>query len=98
MSEKFNEKLDSSSEKILEIYSRELDQDERFHHALEEAAKHPPKISKIYERGEEGHLKEEVVDLLLLAHVLKKNTRVSEEELDSAADHFIDRIDGIYGE
>ncbi len=90
------EQLESYSSKILEIYGKELDKDERIHHALEESAKHPPKIAKLYEREELGHLKEEIVDLLLLAFTLKLELEVDKEDIDDAAEHFIDKIDTIY--
>ncbi|MFB6294231.1 MAG: hypothetical protein ABEI97_00580 [Candidatus Nanohaloarchaea archaeon] len=90
------DQLDDRAEAILDIYGRELDDDGSFHHAVEELAKHPPKLAKLYEQGEAGHLKEEVVDVLLLAHVLKLHADIDAEDISDAADHFIDKIDSIY--
>jgi hypothetical protein len=88
--------LDDVAEDIIEIYSRELNDEEQFHHALEELSKHPPKVSKLFESEEETHLKEEIVDVLLLSHVLKLKKDISTEDIDSAAQHFIKKIDEIY--
>lgn len=90
------DEIDDYSDSILDIYSRELDADESFHHALEELAKHPSKLAKLYETGEAAHLKEEVVDVLLLAHVLKLKMDVTEEDIESGAKNFINKIDEIY--
>lgn len=88
--------LDKSAEDIIEIYSRELNDNEQFHHALEELSKHPSKVAKLLERDQEEHLKEEIVDILLLSHVLKLKKDISTEDIDSAAQHFIQKIDEIY--
>lgn len=88
--------LDENAEQIIDIYSRELNDEEQFHHALEELSKHPSKIAKLFEREEEKHLNEEIVDVLLLSHVLKLKEDISSEEIDSAAQHFIEKIDDIY--
>ncbi len=88
--------LDEAAEDIIEIYSRELNDEEQFHHALEELSKHPLKIAKLFEREDEEHLNEEIVDVLLLSHVLKLRKDISPEDIDSAAQHFIEKIDGIY--
>lgn len=88
--------LDENAEQIIEIYSRELNDEEQFHHALEELSKHPSKIAKLFERENEEHLNEEIVDVLLLSHVLKIKRDISSEEIDSAAQHFIEKIGGIY--
>ena len=93
---KMEDLLDKYSKDISKIYSRELGKDERVHQALEELAKHPPKISKLYEREKENHLKEEIIDILLLAHVLKNEIGVKSGAVEPAADHFIDKIDKIY--
>ena len=88
--------LEEAAEDIIEIYSRELNDEEQFHHVLEELSKHPSKIAKLFEREEESHLNEEIVDVLLLSHVLKMKKDISSEEIDSAAQHFIEKIDEIY--
>jgi len=88
--------MEKEIEEILEIYSRELDEEEIVHHIIEQIAKHPPKLAKLYENGEAEHFKEEVADVLLLAHALKKHTGVEKEEIDPAVKHFIETVDSIY--
>lgn len=88
--------LDEAAEEIIEIYSRELNDEEQFHHALEELSKHPSKVAKLFEREDEEHLNEEIVDILLLSHVLKIKKDISSKDIDSAAHHFIKKIDDIY--
>ncbi|MDY6770042.1 MAG: hypothetical protein SVU88_03645 [Candidatus Nanohaloarchaea archaeon] len=91
-------RLDELAADILDIYARELDEDGQFHHALEELAKHPPKVSRLYEQDETDHLREEIVDVLLLAHILRIRADVDAEDIEASAERFIDKVDEIYGE
>lgn len=91
------DKIDIGSKKILEIFSRKLDDKQKFYHVLEQIGKHIIKLTKLKENEDRpGHFEEEVADMYILAAVLMKLEEVDEEVLNNALEHFITKVDQIY--
>jgi len=84
--------------KILEYYSSEMDENQRFFHILGEIGKHIEKLKILKENEDKpGHFNEEIADMYILGKLLLENEKISNAELENSLKHFLKKIREIYG-
>ena len=91
-------KINKNTQEILRLYGNSMDNKKKFYHLLEQIGEHIIKLTELKENEDKpGHFNEEVADMYLLAKALLELEKIDDKTLDSASEHFLEKIKEIYG-